>query len=276
MRGEMKGLSAYLYLWNSVLCSSSMQQEQEKAQGHCGDVWGLDTHSRLTGGASPVRQALSIGALNFSSSRNMTLTTECNSSLARKPLHKHHSLDFNSVFWGELPLTSRPAGENEIRLDPKTPLSRTKSTSFEGTPQVLTRMDSGSTLGLKLQVDKTFSDKPSNHTEYYIHRDLRHRTSTWSTEDPYFSSLSSDDPCSPTLAESTASLHETISLVSPAEDSTAQPSDSTRPGFLQWHPQAQDNHLLDEVESVCQSKFKRPCVIWFYEGTFTWLFCLFP
>ncbi|KAL8179150.1 UNVERIFIED_CONTAM: hypothetical protein K2H54_060956, partial [Gekko kuhli] len=228
--------------------SSLVQEEQEKAQCHGCDVWSLNTHGRLRSGASPVRQALSIGALNFSSHQNMTMTTECNSSLARQPLHKHHSLDFNSVFWGELPLTLRPAGENDINS--KTPLSRTKSTPFERTPQALTTKGSGSPFGLKLQVDKTFSNKASNHTQYCIHRDLCHRTSTWSTEDPYFSSLSSDDPCSPTLAESTVSLPETIP---PAEDSTAQLSDNTRPRSLQCSPRAQNNHLLDAVDSDCQN-----------------------
>nr|XP_056723511.1 tyrosine-protein phosphatase non-receptor type 22 [Euleptes europaea] len=234
--------------------SSSMQEEQEKTQWHGHDVWGLNMHRRLRGGASPpVRQALSIEALNFSSSRNVTMTTECNSSLARQPLHKHHSLDFNSVFWGELPLTLRPACENGVRLDPKAPLSRTKSTPFEKISQALTRKDAGSPFGLKLQADTTFPNKPSNHPQYYVRRDLRHQTSTWSTEDPYFSSLSSDDPCSPTLADSTVNLHEIISHVSSAGDSTAQPSDSARPRSLQCSPQAQNNHLLDAVESACQS-----------------------
>ncbi|XP_077191057.1 tyrosine-protein phosphatase non-receptor type 22 isoform X2 [Paroedura picta] len=233
--------------------SGLLQERQEKAQCHGGDVWGLDTHSKLWVGASPVRQTLSIGALNFSSSQNMTMTTEHNSSLARQPLHKHHSLDFNSVFWGQLPLTVRPAGKNEIKLDPKAPLSRTKSTSFERTPQALTTKDSGLPFGLKLQAEKSFSNNLSNHAPYNIQKDLYHQTSTWLAEDPYFSSLSSEDPCSPTLVESTVSLHENIPPVSPAEDSTVQPSDSTRPRSQQCSPWAQNTHLLDDVESACQN-----------------------
>ncbi|XP_048353545.1 tyrosine-protein phosphatase non-receptor type 22 [Sphaerodactylus townsendi] len=233
--------------------SSSVQEEQEKARCYSHDIWGLNIHSRLRGGASPsVRQALSIEALNFSGSRNMTMTTEYNSSLARQPLHKHHSLDFNSIFWEELPLALRPACENGLSLDPKASLSRTKSTSFERTSQALTRKDSGSPFGLKLHVDRTFSNKLSNQTQHYMHRNLHHQTTTWSTEDPYFSSLSLDDPCSPTPAELTVNLHETIIHVSPPEDSTVHPSDSTRPRSQQGGPQAQNNHLLDTVESACQ------------------------
>ncbi|XP_054835140.1 tyrosine-protein phosphatase non-receptor type 22 [Eublepharis macularius] len=233
--------------------NSSIQEVQEKSQGSHHDVGGLDMHGRLRDGVSPaVRQALSTEALNFSSRQNMTTITECNSLLVRQPLHKHHSLDFNSVVWGNSPLTLRPDGENGVSFDPKAPLSRTKSTPFERTSQVLTRKNSDSPCGLKLQGDATLSNKQFNHTQYYIHWDLRHKPRTWLTEDPYFSSLSSDDPCSPTLTDSAASLHETSPPVSPAEESTAHPCDNARPTPLQCSPQAQNNHLLN-AESDGQS-----------------------
>ncbi|KAL8179167.1 UNVERIFIED_CONTAM: hypothetical protein K2H54_061132 [Gekko kuhli] len=98
--------------------SSLVQEEQEKAQCHGCDVWSLNTHGRLRSGASPVRQALSIGALNFSSHQNMTMTTEYDFSL---PASTHQPLSKNekngiSREWNGMPQLK--LSDDSVRLRP--------------------------------------------------------------------------------------------------------------------------------------------------------------
>ncbi|XP_053102713.1 tyrosine-protein phosphatase non-receptor type 22 isoform X2 [Hemicordylus capensis] len=235
---------------------SSVQEEQKKSQHSDHDTQRLDTNG-YRDGAFPVRQAISVGVLNSNSRRNMDTAVNWNSCLARQPLHKHHSLDFNNAFWTELPPTLKSGGETGISLDTKIPLTRTKSTPFELVSQKTsetTTKDSVSCLGLKsggFQAHSSTSNKLSNNTQCCVHRKLHRQRYIWSSEDPYFSS-SSDDPCSPELPDSAVGLPETVPTFFSAVDSKAQTLDSTRPNKLLCSPQVQNTQSLDAVRSACQ------------------------
>ncbi|XP_061487949.1 tyrosine-protein phosphatase non-receptor type 22 isoform X2 [Rhineura floridana] len=237
--------------------NNSVQEEWEKSQSSGHDIRGLDTHGR--NGTSLVRQALSIGSLSFSTSRNMDATTEPNSRLARVPLHKRQSLDLNNLFWTELPLTLKSGGETGISLDLKVPLSRTKSTPFDlvsqKPSQMLTRKDSGSCVGLQFgdfAVDSSPSNTLSSNTKHCMLKQLHRHPCTWSSEDPYFSSLSSEEPCSPALPNSAVSPPETISPFSSDVDSTAQPFGGARPTHPLCNPMAHNIQPVNAVESTCR------------------------
>nr|XP_020636237.1 tyrosine-protein phosphatase non-receptor type 22 isoform X7 [Pogona vitticeps] len=86
-----------------------------------------------------------------------------------------------------------------------------------------------------------------------LSRKLRHQPCTWSSEDPYFSSLSSDEPCSPALPAPAVSPIESVSSVSSAVDLTDQSLDSTSLDHSLYSSQAQNTHLLDAMVSSHQT-----------------------
>lgn len=207
-----------------------------------------------TNDALPVRQASSVGTLNTSTSRNMAATADWNSWLARQTLHKHHSLDFMNLSWTELSLPLKPVSKTGITLDTKLPLIRTTSIPLglvsQKTPEMLTGNGSGSCLAL----ESSASNKLSSGTRRCIFRKLRHQPCTWSSEDPYFSSLSSEEPCSPALPVPAATPSESVSSVPSAMDLTGQSLDSTNLNHFLYSSQAQNTILLDATVSSHQSK----------------------
>ncbi|XP_066481346.1 tyrosine-protein phosphatase non-receptor type 22 [Tiliqua scincoides] len=241
------------------LCCSLMQEEQETSQHPGHDVWGsymdpVDIHGPKVD-ASPVKQSFSIGALNCSSSsRNMDAIIDWNSCLTRQPLHKHHSLDFSGDFHAELPLAMQAEGESGTSSDSQALLTRTKSTPFElvsqRTTQMLTSKNSDSCLDRQSGGCKVDLDPLSSNTQHYTPRKLCRQPCILSAEDPYFSSFSSEDPCSPTLPDSALELP--VSPFSSVTDTSTRPLDSARPDLLLCKPQAQDTPPLDAVESACQ------------------------
>nr|XP_020636230.1 tyrosine-protein phosphatase non-receptor type 22 isoform X1 [Pogona vitticeps] len=233
--------------------SSSVREEEEKSQFSCHGVCGMDTLDQSRKNASPVRQAFSVGPLNTSTSRNMAATAEWNSWLARQTLHKHHSLDFVNLFWTELSLPLKPGDKTGINLDTKLPLARTKSIPFELVSHKTSEMLSGKGSGSCLALDSSSSHNLSTDTRRCIFRKLRHQPCTWSSEDPYFSSLSSDEPCSPALPAPAVSPIESVSSVSSAVDLTDQSLDSTSLDHSLYSSQAQNTHLLDAMVSSHQS-----------------------
>uniref|UniRef100_A0A8D2L9E0 protein-tyrosine-phosphatase n=1 Tax=Varanus komodoensis TaxID=61221 RepID=A0A8D2L9E0_VARKO len=189
--------------------------EKSWHSGH--SVWALDTHGRSRDGHPSIRQALSVGPMSFSASRTMDATARWDPWSIGQPLHKHHSLDFNNLFWAQVPLTLKSGGKTGLSLDTTVPLTRTKSNPFElvsqKTPQMLTRKDPGSYLGIpfgSFQVDSSLSNTLSSKVQRCRLRKLRHQPCTWSAEDPYFSSISSEEPCSPEFPDSTVDLPETV------------------------------------------------------------------
>ncbi|XP_044303423.1 tyrosine-protein phosphatase non-receptor type 22 isoform X2 [Varanus komodoensis] len=237
--------------------SSSAEEGHEKSWHSGHSVWALDTHGRSRDGHPSIRQALSVGPMSFSASRTMDATARWDPWSIGQPLHKHHSLDFNNLFWAQVPLTLKSGGKTGLSLDTTVPLTRTKSNPFElvsqKTPQMLTRKDPGSYLGIpfgSFQVDSSLSNTLSSKVQRCRLRKLRHQPCTWSAEDPYFSSISSEEPCSPEFPDSTVDLPETVPPFSPAVD--LQSSDAIS-SHLPCNSQAQSTYLLDVVESACQN-----------------------
>ncbi|KAH0618945.1 hypothetical protein JD844_018519 [Phrynosoma platyrhinos] len=230
--------------------SSSVQGEEKKSQCPGHNAWGLDKHGRSIDDSCPIRQTLSMRALNFTPSRSMATTAEWNTWSAKQPLLKHHSVDFDNLVWTEMPLPLKPGGETVMSSDTKIPLTRTKSTPFELVSQKTSPKTKipDSCLGL----DSTLSNKLSSNAQHCIFRKLHNQPCTWSSEDPYFSSLSLDEPCLPALPNSTVDPSEILSSVSHAVDFADQSLDGTSPSHQLPTPQAQNIQLLDTVESTCQ------------------------
>lgn len=225
----------FIALKSCYFCCSSV--EKEKKRPWCSDqnMQYIDANGRFRDAASPVRQALSVGVLNFASRRNVDATEEWKSWLTSQMLHKHHSLDLSSALWSELPQNVKSAGETGQRLALKAPLTRTKSTPFElapqSTSQVSLRKDLGSCLDLQLwgsQAKSNISNKIASNTQDFIGRGLYPQPHTGASEDPDFSSFSSDDLGSPVLIDSAVSLNETTDSPSSSVDLVAQLLDSHR------------------------------------------------
>ncbi|ETE61038.1 Tyrosine-protein phosphatase non-receptor type 22 [Ophiophagus hannah] len=228
---------------------SSVQEHQEKSR--CPDcaTQSLNTLDRNRGGASLVRPAFSVGALNPTAGR----TTGWDSWLAKQPLHKHRSLDFSYCFSTDPLLTVKTDGKTGIGLDTKVHPTQTKPTPFQPvsqkTLQPLTKMDSESGQCGGFQLDSNLSNKLTNNARHYKLKNLCHQHCIWSSEDPYFSSLSSEEPCSPAHLESAFSPLRTV----PSSSALAfadQSLESSETSYPLFNPPAQDSSPLD---AVCHS-----------------------
>uniref|UniRef100_G1K8B8 protein-tyrosine-phosphatase n=1 Tax=Anolis carolinensis TaxID=28377 RepID=G1K8B8_ANOCA len=233
--------------------SSSVQGEEKKRQCPDDNVWDLDKQGHSRDDACPVRQALFMRSLNFSTSKDMAPTTELHSWSTKQPLLKHHSMDFDNLGWGEMLLPLKSEDETMISLDTKVPLTRTKSTPFELVSQKTSQMMTRNNLDSCPDLDSNPSDKLPSNAQHCIFKKVRHQPCTWSSEDPYFSSFSSEEPCSPVRLDSAVGPPVTVSSVSQAVDFTAQSLDGTDPSHQLSSFQAENLQLLDTVESTCQS-----------------------
>ncbi|XP_015675423.1 tyrosine-protein phosphatase non-receptor type 22 [Protobothrops mucrosquamatus] len=227
--------------------NSSEQEHQEKARCPGCATQSLNILDRNRDGASLVRPALSVGALNPIASRN----TGWNSWLAKQPLHKHHSLDFSCCFLTDPLLTVKMDDKTGMGLDTKVHPTQAKSTPFQSQKilQPLAKMDSGSGQCEGFQLDSSLSNKLTNNAPHYKLKNLCHQHCIWSSEDPYFSSLSSEEPCSPAHLESALNPPRTVSSSS-AVVSTDQSLESSEPSYSLFNPPAQDTNPLD---AVCHS-----------------------
>ncbi|KAJ7331791.1 hypothetical protein JRQ81_013971 [Phrynocephalus forsythii] len=232
---------------------SSSLREEENSLLSCHGVCGVGTSDQSRNDVSPVRQAFSVGALNTNTSRNMAATAEWNNWSARQTLHTHHSLESVNLFCTELSLPLQPSSKTGMTLDTKLPLTRTKSIPFElvsqKTPETLTAKGSGSCLAL----DSSSSNKLSSDTRRCIFRKLHHQPCTWSSEDPYFSSLSSDEPYSPALPVPAVSLSESVPSLSSAVNLTDHSLDHTSLNYSLCSSWAQNTVHLDATVSSHQT-----------------------
>ncbi|XP_070605026.1 tyrosine-protein phosphatase non-receptor type 22 [Erythrolamprus reginae] len=229
--------------------NSSVHECREKS-------WCLDCASqslnildRNGDGDSLVRPALSVGALNPTAGRN----TGWDSWMAKQPLHKYHSLDFSHCFSTDPLLTVKMKDTSGKGLNTKVHLIQTESTPFQSvsqkTLQPLTKMDSESGQCGGFQTDSNLSDKLTNNAPDYKLKNLCHQQCIWSSEDPYFSSLSSEEPCSPALPASALSPLRTVPSSS-AVAFTDQPLESSEASYPLFNPPTQDTRPLD---AVCHS-----------------------
>uniref|UniRef100_A0A8C5T0J1 protein-tyrosine-phosphatase n=1 Tax=Laticauda laticaudata TaxID=8630 RepID=A0A8C5T0J1_LATLA len=221
-------------------------KHQEKSR--CPDcaTQSLNILDRNRGGASLVRPAISVGSLNPTAGR----TTGWDSWLTKQPLHKHHSLDFSYCFSTDPLLTVKTDDKTGIGLDTKVHPTQTKSIPFQPvsqkTLQPLTKMDSESGQCGGFQLDSNISNKLTNNARHYKLKNMCHQHCIWSSEDPYFSFLSSEEPCSPAHLESAFNPLRTVpssSVLAFADQSL----ESSETSYSLFNPPAQDSSSLDTV-----------------------------
>ncbi|XP_058032903.1 tyrosine-protein phosphatase non-receptor type 22 isoform X3 [Ahaetulla prasina] len=237
--------------------NSSVQEHQEKSWHPNCATQSLNILDRNRDGASLVRPALSVGALNPAAGRN----TGWDSWLAKQPLHKYRSLDFSCCFSTDPLLTVETDDKTGKGLVTKVHPFQTESTPFQSvsqkTLQPLTKMDSESGQCGGFQLDSDLSNKLTNNQLYklqdlspeYEPEDFSHKECIWSSEDPYFSSLSSEELCIPSYPESALSSLRTVPSSS-AVAFTDQALESSEASYPLFNPPAQYTRPLD---AVCHS-----------------------
>ncbi|CAM4683494.1 tyrosine-protein phosphatase non-receptor type 22 isoform X3 [Caretta caretta] len=271
-------------------CSARGEQELHQSSDHMvqGEISLTDAsscrpstvHDNYGHSVSPIRQALSSGALNFSSSKNAGAAVKWDTLLSGEPLQKHHSLDLISSFSEELPLNLKSTAACRGNPSVKAPLIQTKSTPFELLQQRDTQeLDGGdavpsldpwlpnscSSVGFEVKRQTDFSSVELNHSSRLADAAPRHMSSgphpsshCCSAEDPYFSSLSSDDPGSPMFTDYFSELYETVSLSFPAATSTIQPLDSTMASPPVTTSLSQHVHPMDGRQASLQKASPDP------------------
>ncbi|XP_074833484.1 tyrosine-protein phosphatase non-receptor type 22 [Carettochelys insculpta] len=222
----------------------------------------------------PIRQALSSGALNLSSSKSAGAVVKWDTILTGEPIQKHYSLDLNSIFCDKLPLNLKSTAVSQRNPTVKAPLIQTKSSPLELMQQRdAQELDGGVavtslepqlpnycySVSSEVRNQTGFSSVEPNHsTGQDAH--LRHMNSAphppsycCSAEDPYFSSLSSDDPGSPMFIDYFSELSETVSPSFCAATSSAQLLDSTMTSSPVSTPLSQNVHPLDGRQASSQT-----------------------
>ncbi|XP_019402350.1 PREDICTED: tyrosine-protein phosphatase non-receptor type 22 [Crocodylus porosus] len=217
-------------------------------------VAGQDGHKPS---APPVRQAVSFGALHFSSGEG-NAAKKWDAVLAGGPLQKHRSLDLHCAGTRDLLQSPKSAGAPQRSLNTKTPLARTKSTPFE---LVLQRAGQGPGRGQAAPCGSAgFGGQPwVGLCPVMLSQSSKLVTSPWqqgtssqrlppcscSTEDPYFSSLSSNEPASLASSDRPAELYETIFPPFP----TVLPSDPVTGSTPACRPLPQQIRPQDGMET---------------------------
>uniref|UniRef100_A0A8D0H099 protein-tyrosine-phosphatase n=1 Tax=Sphenodon punctatus TaxID=8508 RepID=A0A8D0H099_SPHPU len=215
-------------------------------------------------GAPPIRQAQSFGALNFSNI-NVGAAVKWD-TIVGGPLQKHHSLDFNSMHLELLPMDLKVTSEFGRYPKKKALLTQTKSNPMgivqQRGAQALERKETEPCMGYQqrnscpsrdfevkrhtglLLAELNYSSRLAGSPQCPVHRDTWPQPYPCSAEDPYFSSLSSDDPASPMSSDSFAELYETFSPSFPASAPTAEPLRPAGTNLL-CTPQPLDTHPVD-------------------------------
>ncbi|KFP41803.1 Tyrosine-protein phosphatase non-receptor type 22, partial [Chlamydotis macqueenii] len=180
------------------------------------------------GGVPPIRQAISFSTLSFISCRKAAAAEK---QSAADALQKHRSLEFNTISPEQLLLNPEPEAAGRRRPRGRAPLTRTASTPF-----VLAQQregwewDAGDTKPVassqfSFQVKK--QDRFSPVELSCLCRDMDGPPSRrncgqcpcpnfCSAEDPYFSSLSPDDPVSPVFTECFAGVLPSCAASAPS------------------------------------------------------------
>ncbi|KAM6114441.1 LOW QUALITY PROTEIN: tyrosine-protein phosphatase non-receptor type 22 [Phoenicopterus ruber ruber] len=203
-------------------------------------------HDSSGRGVPPVRQAISFSALNFINCRKAAAAEKWG---ARDSLQKHHSLEFNSISPEQLLLNLEPKGAGRRGPRGRAPLTRTASTPFvlaqrgeawewdrgDAKPVLSSQLPNACYSSFQVKKQEGFSPVELNH----LSRDAdgppgcRNRGQCpypylCSAEDPYFSSLSPDDPMSPVFTECFAEGQDAL-LPSCAASAPPQPAVASSP-----------------------------------------------
>ncbi|KAM9268394.1 tyrosine-protein phosphatase non-receptor type 22 [Morus bassanus] len=203
-------------------------------------------HDSSGRGVLPIRQAISFGTLNFNNCRKAAADEKWGTGDA---LQKHRSLEFNSISPEQLLLNLEPKGTGRRRPRGRPPLTRTASTPFvlaqhgEGwewdgggaKPILSSQLPYACSSSFQVKKQDGFSPVELNH----LSQDADSHPS-WknhgqypypyfcSAEDPYFFSLSPDDPVSPVFTECFAEGQDALPP-SCAESAPLQPAVASSP-----------------------------------------------
>ncbi|XP_076214044.1 tyrosine-protein phosphatase non-receptor type 22 [Aptenodytes patagonicus] len=206
----------------------------------------MGVHDSSGRGVPPIRQAISFGTLNFINRRKAAAAEKWGAGNAHQ---KHRSLEFNSISPEQLLLNLEPKGAGRRWPRGRAPLTRTASTPFvlaqqgEGwewdgggaKPVLSSRLPNACYSSFQGKKQDGFSPVELNHSS----RDAdsppscrNHGQSPYpffcSAEDPYFSSLSPEDPMSPVLTECFAEGQDAF-LPSCSVSAPLQPATASSP-----------------------------------------------
>ncbi|KFQ45519.1 Tyrosine-protein phosphatase non-receptor type 22 [Nestor notabilis] len=170
-------------------------------------------------GVPPIRQAISFGTLNFITCRKAAAAEKWGT---RDALQKRQSLEFNRISPEQLLLNLEPTGAGRRGPCGRAPLTWTASTPFvlaqrgegwerdrgDAKPVLSSQLPNACSSSFQMKKQDGFCPVELNHLRQEVdgppsHRDRgQHPYSCFcSAEDPYFSSLSSDEPVSPVFTE---------------------------------------------------------------------------
>ncbi|KAM9255314.1 tyrosine-protein phosphatase non-receptor type 22 [Cariama cristata] len=179
-------------------------------------------------GVPPIRQAISFGTLNFINYRKAAAAEKWGAGDA---LQKHCSLEFNSISPGQLLLNLEPKGAVKRGPHGRAALTRTASTPFvlaqwgedwkwdggDAKPVLSSQFPNACYSSFQVKKQDGFSPVELNRSSRDVDGPLSCRNNGpcpypyfCSAEDPYFSSLSPDDPVPPEFAESSVEGQDTL------------------------------------------------------------------
>ncbi|XP_050767289.1 tyrosine-protein phosphatase non-receptor type 22 [Gymnogyps californianus] len=242
-----------IYSLRLLTCS---EQEEQDVRQHLPPVVQSKaslTSSSATGvpdssgrGVPPIRQAISFGTLNYINCRTAAAAEKWGSGDA---LQKHRSLEFNSISPEQLLLNLEPKRAGRRGPRGRAPLTRTASTPFvlaqrgegwewdggDAKPVLSSQLPNACYSSFQVKQQDGFSPVELNHSSREADSPPRRRNRGQcpypyfcSAEDPYFSSLSSDDPVSPVFAECFVEGQDAL-LPSCAASALLQPAVASSP-----------------------------------------------
>ncbi|XP_033925667.1 tyrosine-protein phosphatase non-receptor type 22 [Melopsittacus undulatus] len=189
-----------------------------------------EVHKSSACGVPPIRPAISFGTLSCITCREAASTEKWGTGDA---FQKHHSLDFKHISPEQLLLNLEPTGAGRRRPHGKAPLTWAASTPFmlaqqgegwewdrrDAKPGLSSQLPNACSSSFQMKKQDGFSPVELNHLRQEVngppkHRDRGQRPHSCfcSAEDPYFSSLSPDEPMSPVFTEWFAESQDALLL----------------------------------------------------------------
>ncbi|KFQ73165.1 Tyrosine-protein phosphatase non-receptor type 22 [Phaethon lepturus] len=203
-------------------------------------------HDSAGRGVPPIRQAICFGTLNFFNCRKAAGAERWGAGDA---LQKHRSLEFNSISPEQLLLNLEPKGAGKRGPHGRGPLTRTVSTPFvlaqrgegwewdggDARPVLSSQLPNACYSSFQVKKQDGFSAVELNHSSQEAAGSPSHRNLVQcpypyfcSSEDPYFSSLSPDDPIYPVFTKCFVEGQDAL-LPSCAVSAPLQPAAASSP-----------------------------------------------
>ncbi|XP_065554425.1 tyrosine-protein phosphatase non-receptor type 22 isoform X2 [Lathamus discolor] len=185
-------------------------------------------HKSSACGVPPIRQAISFSTLNCITCRKAATAEKWGTGDA---FQKHHSLDFKHISPEQLLLNLEPTGAGWRGPHGRAPLTWAASTPFvlaqqgegwerdrgDAKPGLSSQLLNACSSSFQMKKQDGFSPVELNHLRqeaygFPKHRDRGQRPHSCfcSAEDPYFSSLSPDEPMSPVFTECSAESQDAL------------------------------------------------------------------